>query len=91
VAHKLIQDMGESLGIAISNIVNILNPEMVILGGSLMGAREILTEVITKSIRSHCLSPIAAGVKVVASELAEKSGILGASTLVTQRFFDAGA
>jgi glucokinase-like ROK family protein len=88
VAHKLIQDTGESLGVAISSVVNILNPEMVILGGSLMGAKEILTEVITKSIRSHSLSPIAAGVKVVASGLAEKAGILGASTLVTQRYFD---
>jgi predicted NBD/HSP70 family sugar kinase len=88
VAHKLIQDMGESLGIAISNVVNILNPELVILGGSLMGAREIVTEVISKSIRSHCLSPISAAVRVAASELAEKSGILGASTLISQRFFD---
>ncbi len=88
VAYKLITDMAANLGLAISNAVNILNPEMIILGGSLMGAGAIVTDAITKSIKSHCLSPIAVAVKVVASELGEKSGILGASTLVSQRFFD---
>ena len=88
VAYKLITDMAENLGLAISNAVNILNPEMIILGGSLMGAGAIVTDAISKSIKLHCLSPIAVAVKVVASDLGEKSGILGASTLVSQRFFD---
>ena len=88
VAYKLITDMAENLGLAISNAVNILNPEMLILGGALMGARAVVTDAITKSIKLHCLSPIAAAVKVLASDLGEKSGILGASTLVSQRFFD---
>jgi len=88
VAYKLITDTADNLGLAISNAVNLLNPELVVLGGSLMGARTIVTEAIAKSIRLHCLSPIAAAVKVVASDLVEKSGILGASTLVSQKFFD---
>jgi glucokinase len=88
VAYKLITEMASYLGLAISNVVNVLNPEKVILGGSLMGAREIVAEAIRKAIKSHCLSPIAAVVSVGVSQLGEKSGILGASTLVSQRFFD---
>ncbi len=88
VAYKLITDMAANLGLALSNTVNILNPELLILGGSFMGAGSIVTEVIAQSLRLHCLSPIAAAVKVIASSLAEKSGILGASTLVSRRFFD---
>jgi N-acetylglucosamine repressor len=90
VAFKLIAGMASYLGLAISNMVNVLNPEKVILGGSLMGARQIVAEAITNEIKSHCLSPIAAAVSVVTSQLVEKSGILGASTLVSQRFFDFG-
>jgi glucokinase-like ROK family protein len=88
VAYKMITEMASYLGLAISNVVNVLNPEKVILGGSLMGAREIVAEAIRKAIKSHCLSPIAAVVSVGVSQLGEKSGILGASTLVSQRFFD---
>jgi N-acetylglucosamine repressor len=88
VAYKLITDMAGNLGLALSNAVNILNPELLILGGSFMGAGSIVTEVIAQSLRLHCLSPIATAVRVVASGLAEKAGILGASTLVSRRFFD---
>ncbi len=90
VAYKLVTEMASYLGLAISNVVNVLNPQKVILGGSLMGAKEIVAEAITKAIKSHCLSPIAAVVSVDVSQLVEKSGILGASTLVSQRFFDFG-
>jgi N-acetylglucosamine repressor len=88
VAYKLVTEMATYLGLAISNVVNVLNPQKVILGGSLMGAKEIVSEAITKAIKSHCLFPIAAAVSVDVSQLVEKSGILGASTLVSQRFFD---
>ncbi len=88
VAYKLITDMAGNLGLALSNAVNILNPQLLILGGSFMGAGSIVTEVIAQSLRLHCLSPIAAAVKVVASGLAEKSGILGASTLMSRKYFD---
>lgn len=88
VAYKLITDMAETLGLALSNAVNMLNPELLILGGALMGARTVVTDTIKRSIRLHCLSPIAAALKIVASDLVEKSGILGASTLINQELFD---
>ncbi len=88
VAYKLVTDMAGTLGLALSNAVNILNPELLILGGALMGAQTVVTEAIARSIKLHCLSPIAAALKIVASYLVEKSGILGASTLVSQELFD---
>lgn len=88
VAYKLIYDTGAYLGIAISNIVNIFNPELIILGGPLMEAKDILMEIITQSIKIHCLPNTASEVRIVPSELGDKSGILGASTLVTRQFFE---
>jgi predicted NBD/HSP70 family sugar kinase len=88
VAHKLIYDMGTYLGIAISNIVNILNPELVILGGSLMQVKDFFTEIISQSIKTNCLPKLALEVKVGSSNLGTKSGILGASTLITKEIFD---
>lgn len=88
VASKLIYDTGIHLGIAISNMVNVLNPELIILGGSLMGAKEMFTETIVKSIKTHCLAKPSSEVRVVTSKLGEKSGVLGASTLVTKQLFE---
>lgn len=87
VAYKLIYDMSNYLGIAIGNAVNIFNPELVILGGSLMEAQDIITEIITQSIKTNCLPKLASEVRVVPSNLGEKSGILGASTLANEQLF----
>ena len=88
VAYNLISETGENIGIAVGNMVNILNPELIILDGSLMRAKDVLTESIVKSIKTHCFPKPAAEAKVLPSELGARSGILGASSLVTRQLFE---
>ena len=88
VASKLVYDTGVHLGVGISNVVNLLNPELIILGGTLMGAKEILTETIVNSIKTHCLPKPSSEVRVEVSKLGDNAGVLGASTLVTRELFE---
>lgn len=88
VASKLVCDTGVHLGVGISNVVNLLNPELIILGGTLVGARKILTETIVNSIRTHCLPKPSSEVRVEVSKLGDNAGVLGASTLITRKFFE---
>jgi len=87
VANKLIIDAGTSIGIAVSNMVNIFNPRLIILSGYLMDIESPLIETIRNSIRTHCLSKPASEVEVLPSERGIDSGILGASTLITAELF----
>jgi len=88
VASKLVYDTGVHLGVGISNVVNLLNPELIILGGTLMRARKILTETIVNSIKTHCLPKPSSEVRVEVSKLGDNAGVLGASTLVTRELFE---
>ena len=87
VANKLILDAGSSVGIAVSNMVNIFNPRLIILGGYLMDIESPLIDTIRNAIKTHCLTKPASEVEVLPSERGIDSGILGASTLITGKLF----
>ncbi len=76
--HKII---GVYLGVGLANIVNIFNPEIIVLGGGLARAGELLTGPARRVVKKLALSPKAKNTPVVVSELGDKAGILGAALL----------
>jgi glucokinase len=68
------------LGVGIANLVTILNPEMVILGGGVAGAFDLLIDRIRDTLRSRIhLGPDPQGLKIVRSQLGDASGAIGAA------------
>lgn len=80
-AMAVLEETARWLGMGIANLVSLLNPRMVVLGGGLMQAGDLLLE----RIRSEMLEwaqPIAARrVRIELSELGEDAGVLGAARL----------
>jgi len=76
--------VGESavyLGMGIANIVSILNPEMIVLGGGLMRAADLFLDPIRR-IMAQWAQPVAAKqVQVAVTQLGEDAGLLGAARL----------
>lgn len=81
-AQATIEEASHHLSIAIAGLVNILNPAVVVLGGSLAAAGDMLIEPLRASVRSHALSKALAQTRIVASTLDKHSIALGAATLV---------
>ena len=81
-AEAVMQQMGEDLGIGIANLVNIFNPQLVVLGGYYSLAHETVIPMIKETIKRHSLFPMRTALSVLPSQWGVDDGILGAVALV---------
>jgi len=66
---------------AIANLINLLNVEMVVLGGGVMEAGDVLLKPIVDEVKRHALSPPYDDCRIVASALGSAAGVIGSSLL----------
>ena len=79
---RVIEEAAEYTGIAVANLINALNPEVVVLGGGLMDALENeMLSIIVETARDYVMDGTAKGVEIVASQLGDHAGITGAAVL----------
>jgi glucokinase-like ROK family protein len=77
LCYSIIHDAAKHLGIGIANIINIFNPEIIILSGGVAQAKELLADPVEHVVKSTALS---SDCPIVISELDEYSGSLGAAS-----------
>lgn len=82
VAKTIFSITGNWIGIALSSVVNLLNPELIIIGGGVAEAGDLLFDPIRETIKKRALKSASEAVKVVPAELGESAGVVGASLLV---------
>ncbi|MBI5399346.1 ROK family protein [Candidatus Saganbacteria bacterium] len=80
-ALAAIKQAAHYLAIGVANLVNIFNPEMVILGGGVSNMRELLLQPIRDEFKNYALTLPAKTVKIVRAKLGTKAGVLGAAAL----------
>jgi len=74
------------VGIGVSNLVNILSPEAVLLGGGLVEAMEDLyLEEVKRAMKKHAMPFLRKGVRVVAARLGDDAVAMGAGRLIAER------
>lgn len=86
LAIELIADIGEKLGRGIASLINIFNPELVILGGNLVATGEYLVLPIKSTLNKYTLSLVNNDTQIKVSKLGDKAGVVGACLLVRNRF-----
>ena len=84
LAARLVTSAGTSLGIAVANLLNLVNPGRVILGGRLTEAGPLLVDPLLAALEQRALWTSVAGSSVVLSTLGDDAVPLGAATLVLQ-------
>ena len=83
-AQRALEDAGLHLGWGLASIVNLLNPELVVVGGDMARAGELLLESARIGLRRHALDSVAL-TPVLASELGERASLVGAVLLAAER------
>lgn len=78
LALHLWEQAGERLGIALASLVNILNPEWIVLAGGLSRAGNLLVAPLKRAIRRRSFPVPAAAVRIVVSDMDQDLGIVGA-------------
>ena len=78
----VIADAGRAIGKAAATLVNVLNPELLIVGGDLSEAGELLLDGVRESLMRSALPTAAEAADVVAGTLGDRAEVLGAIALV---------
>jgi glucokinase len=85
LAHDILVEAGELLGIGLASALNILDLRLVVIGGGLSGADRFVFEAVERSIKSRVLKGSKNAIRVVPAQLGNDAGILGAASLVWAR------
>ncbi|MGH1550030.1 ROK family transcriptional regulator [Leifsonia poae] len=81
---RVVSDAGTAIGQAIGNIANVINPELVLIGGPLVGLGDALLDPIRRGIQHNALPIIAGTTSVRVSSLGDRAESLGAAAIVIQ-------
>ncbi|HBW35272.1 ROK family transcriptional regulator [Desulfosporosinus sp. BICA1-9] len=87
VAIDVLEDTGRYLGIGIANLINTLNPSLIILSGGVFGSADFIMDSLRKTVERRALAKPAHAVSIVISELGENAIAIGALTLVLKKIF----
>lgn len=87
VAVEAVTEIGNRLGLALVNLVHLLDPEIIILGGSLAMAGHTLTEAIFKTLRSHTMEAFRDDLRLEISSMGQDACLAGCHAMVMKNFF----
>ncbi len=82
VAKRIFEIIGGYIGIGLVSVINLLNPEKVIIGGGVAEAGDLLLEPIRKTIKERAMVIAGNSVEIVPAQLGNSAGVIGASMLV---------
>lgn len=85
---EIIEEIGQKLGKQIAGLINIFNPELVIIGGTLSLTGDYITQPIKTAIRKYSLNLVNKDSVIATSKLKDKAGIIGACMLARSRMFE---
>jgi glucokinase len=80
-ALAVLELIASRLGVALSSYVNIFNPELIVLGGGVMAAGEMILEPVRTQIAKRALPPSRDNVRVVPAYFGPEASMIGAAAL----------
>jgi len=86
LAIEVMHETGEILGFGLANVVNLFNPELIIIGGGVSAAGDRLLHTVRETIRHHALKLSSNACSVVTAQLGERSGMIGAAAYAKNQF-----
>jgi len=85
LARSVLAEIGRRLGAGLTSVVNIFNPEVVVVGGGALAAGELLLEPARDVVSARALPPARDAARIVAAHFGEESGMVGAALLALSR------
>ena len=82
VAKRIFEKMGYYIGMGLTSVINLLNPEKIIIGGGVAECGELLLDPIRRTINERAMKVQREAVEIVPAELGNSAGVIGASMLV---------
>jgi glucokinase len=83
-ARQIWVEVGRSLGSGLANVVNLLNPDRIVIGGGVANAWSLFYPTLIRRMRTQAMEASARAVQIVRARLGNHAGIVGAAVLVWQ-------
>jgi predicted NBD/HSP70 family sugar kinase len=80
--RRALAEAGRHIGVAVANLCNLVNPERIVVGGSMGYAGDLLLDPLRESVKLRAIPSAAEDVEVVLGDLGERAELLGAIALV---------
>lgn len=84
---SILNKIGLALGKGLSVIIQLINPEIIVLGGIMAKANQYVLTPIQQALNKFCLEKIVSNTEIVTSDIDEQSGLLGSAAMVYQNLF----
>lgn len=84
---SLLNLVGQALGKALANTIQLINPNIIVLGGVVSEANQYVLNPIQQSINQYSLEEISGNTKIVISKNWKQSGLLGTTAMLFQKLF----
>jgi len=82
VALEVFEETGYYLGLCATNLINLFNPEMIVIGGGIAQAGEIILEPIRRTATATAIRSMSRMCRIVPAELGDNAGIFGGAAIV---------
>lgn len=87
-AITVFQETGKIIGIGLTNLIHLVNPEKIVLGGGVMKSEKFMMPVIKQTITDRALTTAAKQTEIVITKLSSDATLLGAVALLLEELFD---
>lgn len=78
-AADVMRETAKFLGTGLANLINVLNPAMIVISGGVTRAGPHLFDPLRREVRSRAFKPAAEACEIVSSELGDMAGVIGAA------------
>jgi glucokinase len=85
-ARRVWHTIGRRLGLGLANVVNLLNPDRIVIGGGVAKNWPLFAPRLKATLRAEAMEVSVRGVRVVRARFADQAGVLGAAVLVWEGF-----
>jgi len=85
LALEVISKAATYLGVAMVNLVNIFNPEMIIIGGGMAQMGDLLLDTARQVVKERAFPLSAQAVRIVTAQLGDNAGVLGAAVFARKQ------
>jgi predicted NBD/HSP70 family sugar kinase len=91
IARRLVEEAGQMLGIGLANLVNLFNPGLIVIGGELAAAGDVLRDAVAAVVERRALEPQAAEALIVCSSSSSADVVRGTIATVLHETFGSPA
>lgn len=87
-AISILSEVGINLGKGIAILIQLFNPELIVLSGKMAEAKQYITTPIQQSINTYCMTQLREKTSIALSDLGQQAGIMGAVATVMENIFE---